>query len=89
MRGEDNAELVRIRDAFEFLDMDADGGADKEEMRAVIRGEIKDEEEREKAIAVYNALDVDGDGRVSYPEFMINWKFNPSRQVENYKLGED
>lgn len=75
MKGDDE-EQAEIRHQFETLDKDGSGYVSKEEMITLIakckflKGDVQ--KEAEKCI---NELDVDGDGKVSYPEFMLAWKF--------------
>merc|ERR1712223_1982990 len=74
--GEDEKE---IRAEFCKLDTDSSGYITKEEMISVISdcdhftGDKM--EEAKKCVA---ELDVDKDGRVSYPEFLLVWKYKSS-----------
>eukprot|EP00092_Neocalanus_flemingeri_P065118 GFUD01079110.1.p1 GENE.GFUD01079110.1~~GFUD01079110.1.p1 ORF type:complete len:158 (+),score=57.78 GFUD01079110.1:26-475(+) len=75
VRGEEEDEL-EIREEFRRLDLDKNGFITKEEMLAVISGcdyFVSDKlVEAQKCIA---DLDVDQDGQVSYPEFILVWKY--------------
>lgn len=73
MRGDLEGQAT-IRDAFERLDIDDNGYATKEELKDVIKK--LDSDEQEELLRSLDSLDADGDGKVSYPEFMINWKFS-------------
>eukprot|EP00092_Neocalanus_flemingeri_P033080 GFUD01035974.1.p1 GENE.GFUD01035974.1~~GFUD01035974.1.p1 ORF type:complete len:176 (+),score=55.42 GFUD01035974.1:79-528(+) len=75
VRGEDEDEL-EIRQDFRRVDLDGNGFITKEEMLAVISDcdyFVSDKMvEAQKCIA---ELDVDQDGQVSYPEFILVWKY--------------
>jgi len=63
-----------IRGEFTKLDADQSGFISKDEMLAVISGSFTGDKqaEAEKCVA---ELDVDKDGRVSYPEFLLVMKY--------------
>ena len=65
-----------IREEFDTLDTDKSGFISKAEMLASIRHCVflggDKEEEAKKCL---DDIDVNGDGKVSYPEFMMVWKF--------------
>merc|ERR1712066_204231 len=63
-----------IRGEFTKLDADQSGFTSKDEMLAVISGSFTGDKqaEAEKCVA---ELDVDKDGRVSYPEFLLVMKY--------------
>lgn len=69
-------EELSIRAEFDKLDVDGSGFISKEEMLKslgyceFLRGDKM--EEAKKCLA---DIDVDGDGKVSYPEFLLVWKF--------------
>merc|ERR1712212_81319 len=75
IKGEGEEEL-EIRKEFVKLDTDSSGFITKEEMMNIITdcdhftGDKMDE--AKKCVA---ELDVDQDGRVSYPEFLLVWKY--------------
>merc|ERR1711862_788238 len=75
IKGEGEEEL-EIRKEFVKLDTDSSGFITKEEMMNIITdcdhftGDKM--EEAKKCVA---ELDVDQDGRVSYPEFLLVWKY--------------
>jgi len=75
LRGEGEEEK-EIRGEFRKLDTDASGYITRDEMLAVIvncdhfSGDKIDE-----ARKCVEELDVDKDGRVSYPEFLLVWKY--------------
>eukprot|EP00090_Calanus_glacialis_P020902 TRINITY_DN32253_c0_g1_i1.p1 TRINITY_DN32253_c0_g1~~TRINITY_DN32253_c0_g1_i1.p1 ORF type:complete len:150 (-),score=50.14 TRINITY_DN32253_c0_g1_i1:66-515(-) len=75
VRGEVEDEL-EIRTEFKRVDLDENGYITKDEMFAVIADcdyFVNDKmEEAKKCIA---ELDVDQDGQVSYPEFILVWKY--------------
>eukprot|EP00092_Neocalanus_flemingeri_P074611 GFUD01092288.1.p1 GENE.GFUD01092288.1~~GFUD01092288.1.p1 ORF type:complete len:173 (-),score=54.58 GFUD01092288.1:234-677(-) len=75
VRGEEEDEL-EIRQDFRRVDLDGNGFITKEEMLAVISDcdyFVSDKlVEAQKCIA---ELDVDQDGQVSYPEFILVWKY--------------
>lgn len=68
-------EEAEIREEFEKLDSDNSGFITREEMLAIIAGcqHFNGDKmaEAEKCVA---EIDVDEDGRVSYPEFLLVWK---------------
>merc|ERR1712228_470439 len=71
--GEDEAE---IRKEFKALDTDNSGFITKEEMLAVISDcEHFTGDKMEEAKKCVSELDVDDDGKVSYPEFLLVWKY--------------
>jgi len=75
IRGEGEEEKV-IRKEFKKLDTDASGFITKEEMLAVIANcEHFTGDKMEEATKCVDELDVDRDGKVSYPEFLLVWKY--------------
>merc|ERR1712029_837 len=79
IKGEGEAEK-EIRKEFSKLDKDNSGYITKDEMISVISSSSDHfsgdkMEEAKKCIA---ELDVDKDGRVSYPEFLLVWKYKSS-----------
>merc|ERR1711982_141417 len=68
------AEEGKMRDEFAKMDTDKSGYITKDEMVAVISSEFQGDkmEEAKKAI---DKLDVDKDGKVSYPEFILVMKY--------------
>jgi len=72
----DNDEEKEIRKEFRKLDSDASGFITKDEMLAVIANcEHFTGDKMEEASKCVDELDVDRDGRVSYPEFLLVWKY--------------
>eukprot|EP00092_Neocalanus_flemingeri_P033078 GFUD01035972.1.p1 GENE.GFUD01035972.1~~GFUD01035972.1.p1 ORF type:complete len:174 (+),score=59.28 GFUD01035972.1:78-524(+) len=75
IRGEGEEEM-EIRQEFSKLDSDNSGFITREEMLDIIVGcdhfTGDKVEEAKKCVA---ELDVDQDGRVSYPEFLLVWKY--------------
>jgi len=69
-------EESEIREEFKRFDLDKNGYITKEEMLKVIESSgsfVQDKlEEARKCIA---EMDVDDDGQVSYPEFLLIWRF--------------
>merc|ERR1712066_753830 len=68
------AEENKIRGEFALLDADKSGYITKEEMLGVISAEFKGGKVAEAQAAI-DKLDVDKDGKVSYPEFILVMKF--------------
>merc|ERR1712012_549843 len=68
------AEEGKMRDEFAKMDTDKSGYITKDEKVAVISSEFQGDkmEEAKKAI---DKLDVDKDGKVSYPEFILVMKY--------------
>merc|ERR1712168_1571105 len=64
----------KIREESTKLDSDKSGFISKDEMLAVISGSFTGDKQAEAERCVA-ALDVDKDGRVSYPEFMLVMKY--------------
>ncbi len=59
-----------------FQDVDGSGYISKEEMlKSISNCEYLRGEKEEEAVKCLADIDVDGDGRVSYPEFLLVWKF--------------
>lgn len=73
MRGDTQGQ-AEIREAFEALDIDDNGYASKEEFAKVIRAKVNPREQHQ-VLESLNSCDVNNDGKISYPEFMIKWKF--------------
>merc|ERR1712207_37253 len=71
LHGEDEG---KIRAEFGKLDTDNSGYITKDEMVAVISSEFQGGK-REEAKKAIDKLDVDKDGRVSYPEFILVMKY--------------
>merc|ERR1712038_379350 len=65
---------AKIREEFTKLDSDKSGFISKDEMLAVISGSFTGDKQAEAERCVAE-LDVDKDGRVSYPEFMLVMKY--------------
>jgi len=69
-------EESEIREEFKRFDLDKNGYITKDEMLKVIESSgsfVQDKlEEARKCIA---EMDVDDDGQVSYPEFLLIWRF--------------
>ena len=64
-----------IREEFDKLDLDGSGFISKSEMMKTISGcEFLGDREAE-AKKCLDDIDVDGDGKISYPEFLMVWKF--------------
>lgn len=88
IRGEGEEEK-EIRAEFRKLDIDSSGYITKDEMLEVIvhcehfTGDKMDE--AKKCVA---ELDVDRDGRVSYPEFLLVWKYRNQSQLQIQQLDE-
>jgi len=75
IRGEGEEEQ-EIREEFLKLDTDQSGFITKEEMLAVLIGcEHFNGDKMGEAQKCVAELDVDEDGRVSYPEFLLVWKY--------------
>lgn len=73
IRGEGDDE---VRAEFSKLDSDNSGFIDKEEMLTIIaKCEHFTGDKSEEARKCIDELDVDKDGKVSYPEFMLIWKY--------------
>jgi Ca2+-binding EF-hand superfamily protein len=73
IRGDGDEE---VRSEFKKLDKDNSGFIDKEEMLSIISMcEHFTGDKTEEARKCIDELDVDKDGRVSYPEFMLIWKY--------------
>merc|ERR1712110_438920 len=68
------AEENKIRGEFAKLDVDKSGYITKEEMLGVISSEFQGDKMAEAQAAI-DKLDVNGDGKVSYPEFILVMKF--------------
>jgi len=71
---EDDETEEDIQSAFEAYDVDRDGYITREEVKRVLAklGTVdKVEEEAEKCI---REMDLNGDGKVSFAEFMVKWR---------------
>lgn len=65
-----------IREEFDKLDVDGSGFICKNEMMATIEGcEFLGTDKEAEAKKCLDDIDVNGDGKVSYPEFLMVWKF--------------
>ena len=65
-----------IREEFDTLDTDKSGFISKAEMLASISHcDFLGGDKEEEAKKCLDDIDVNGDGKVSYPEFMMVWKF--------------
>jgi len=67
-----------VRKEFERLDLDSSGYITKDELLSVLSESgnfLGDPLLVKEASGTLEALDVDQDGRVSYPEFLLAWKF--------------
>ena len=66
-----------MRRAFNKLDLNRDGYVTKEELTCYLRNSgLLPNECEEKAAKCFKNLDLNGDGRISYPEFVMGWKFH-------------
>jgi len=70
IKGEGGEDEPRIRAEFCKLDVDRSGFITKDEMMAVI-SDLTDQEKVAAAVRCVAELDVDQDGRISYPEFLL------------------
>jgi len=72
--GEDGDTEADIKTAFREYDKDNDGYITKDEMMGAIgrMGFVSNKEE--EANKCLKEMDLDGDGRVSFAEFMVKWK---------------
>merc|ERR1711878_153034 len=78
IKGEGEGEKV-IRKEFGKLDVDNSGFITKDEMMSVITDcDHFSGDKMEEARKCIAELDVDQDGRVSYPEFLLVWKYKSS-----------
>merc|ERR1719450_970510 len=67
---------LEIRKEFTRMDLDKNGFITKDEMFAVISGcEYFVNDKMEEATKCIAELDVNNDGKVSYPEFILVWKY--------------
>lgn len=75
IRGDGEAETA-IRKEFQTMDVDNSGFITKDEMLSIIEksGNFTGDKMAEAQRCV-SELDVDKDGRVSYPEFLLVWKY--------------
>jgi len=75
IRGDGEAEIA-IRNEFQKMDVDSSGFITKDEMLTIISasGNFTGDKMAEAQRCVAE-LDVDKDGRVSYPEFLLVWKY--------------
>ena len=65
-----------IRQEFDKLDTDRSGFISKAEMLASISHcDFLGGDKEEEAKKCLDDIDVNGDGKVSYPEFLMVWKF--------------
>ena len=65
-----------IREEFDKLDTDGSGYISKSEMLKTIDGcEFLAGDKETEAKKCLDDIDVDGDGKISYPEFLMVWKF--------------
>ena len=65
-----------IREEFDKLDADNSGFITKAEMLASISNcDFLGGDKTEEARKCLEDIDVNGDGKVSYPEFLMVWKF--------------
>jgi len=64
-----------IREEFAKLDANKDGYISKEEMFTLLSTLSFAQATQEAAKKCVEDLDVDGDGRISFPEFLLAWKF--------------
>jgi len=72
----DGEEESEIRAEFAKLDTDNSGFITRDEMLAVIVNcEHFTGDKMEEAVKCVSELDVDEDGQVSYPEFLLVWKY--------------
>merc|ERR1711951_3337 len=70
LHGESDA----VREEFSKIDADKSGYITKDEMVKVISSEFQGDQ-MEEAKSVIDKLDVDKDGKVSYPEFILVMKY--------------
>merc|ERR1712156_148377 len=65
-----------IREEFDKLDSDGSGYISKDEMFKAIGGcEFLAGDKEAEVKKCLDDIDVDGDGKISYPEFLMVWKF--------------
>ena len=65
-----------IREEFDKLDVDGSGYISKQEMMATIEScEFLGSTKEAEAKRCLDDIDVNGDGKISYPEFLMVWKF--------------
>ena len=72
--GDDPDIEQEIRNEFERLDTDKSGYITKEEMLKLL-GNCNVRDKAAEAKKCLDEMDVDGDGRVSFAEFLLVWKF--------------
>ena len=66
-----------MRRAFNKLDLNRDGYITKEELTSYLtHSGLLPNESEEKAVKCFTRLDLNGDGKISYPEFVMGWKFH-------------
>ena len=71
---DDDGTEDEIKEAFEDYDINGDGYITKDEMLQAMTkmGFVNNKEE--EALKCLREMDLDGDGRVSYAEFMVKWR---------------
>ena len=71
-KGEDD-----IRRSFNKLDQNRDGYITKEDLTSYLTNSgLVPNESEDKAVKCIKSLDLNGDGKISYPEFVMGWKFH-------------
>ena len=64
-----------IREEFNRMDVDGSGFISKDEMLRIITKDYTLKNMEDEAKKCLDEIDVNGDGRISYPEFLMVWKF--------------
>ena len=73
--GDGGEEEKEIRGEFDRMDVDRSGYISKEEMLKMITNNNCLRNMEEEAKKCLDEIDVDGNGKISYPEFLMVWKF--------------
>ena len=72
---DDEEEEKEIREEFNRMDIDRSGYITQDEMLKVITTHRALRNMEAEANKCLDEIDVDGNGKVSYPEFIMVWKF--------------
>ena len=73
--GDDGEDEQEIREEFNRMDIDKSGYISKDEMLKLITKNHNLRNKEEEARKCLDEIDVDGDGMISYAEFLMVWKF--------------